>query len=231
MQALLATNIVRPQIILPEKGESLRPALWTTCRQSTPSRVFESGLSSMMVRRLLSALRKIISRKLIYKSHNNQPSPSMVLLQRRLHCVDQQALEAAADRAWKLGLSQGNKPEKYFFDYSDARAVMFVGAALLHIVQQQSPYLSLKETELHRFLPDSGRRDLWRAHQAWLAIDCHGVRDVELAYAILAGLASELLDANIVGVYIPREQAFAPHDSSLYSSLKHLASSREFILK
>ena len=184
----------------------------------------------MIVRQLLSALRKIIRQKLISKSHDNQLSPSMVLLQRRSQCLDQGIFEAAADRAWKLGLSQGNKPAKYFFEHSDARAAMVVGAAMLHIVQHQSKYLSLNETELQRFLPDSDRRDLWRAHQAWVAIDCHGARDVELAYAILAGLASELLDANIVGVYIPREQAFAPHDNSLYSSLKQIANSREFIL-
>jgi hypothetical protein len=183
----------------------------------------------MIVRQLLSALQKIIRQELISKSHGNQLSPSMVLLQRRSQYLNQGILEAAADRAWKLGLSQGNKPAKYFFEHSDARAVMFVGT-MLHIVQQQSAYLSLNETELQRFLPDSDRRDLWCAHQAWVAIDCHGACDVELAYAILAGLASELLDANIVGVYIPNEQAFAPHDNSLYSSLKQIANSREFIL-
>jgi hypothetical protein len=60
-----------------------------------------------------------------------------------------------------------------------------------------------------------------------LAVDyVKGGIDLELEYAVLAGLCAEMLDGNCVGVYVPRERSFIPNDGSLLPELHRITLSR-----
>ncbi len=81
--------------------------------------------------------------------------------------------------------------------------------------------------EFGRLLPKASQRQAWAEHTAWTAIDyVKGDVDLELEYAVLATLCSEMLDANCLGLYIPREQIVIPNDGSLLRELQHMALSR-----
>jgi hypothetical protein len=74
---------------------------------------------------------------------------------------------------------------------------------------------------------NASQRQAWSEHTAWTAVDYvkSGV-DVALEYSVLAKLCGEMLNANCVGVYIPREQRFYPNDGSLRGELQRMAGFR-----
>ena len=67
----------------------------------------------------------------------------------------------------------------------------------------------------------------WAEHTSWIAVDyVKGGIDLELEYAVLAGMCAEMLDGNCVGVYVPRERSFIPNDDSLLPELHRITFSR-----
>lgn len=53
-----------------------------------------------------------------------------------------------------------------------------------------------------------------------------GGANLELEYAVLAKLCTEMLDVNCVGLYVPGKRTFIPNDDSLREYLQSLADSR-----
>jgi hypothetical protein len=76
-------------------------------------------------------------------------------------------------------------------------------------------------------MPKASQPQAWAEHTAWTAVDyAKGGIDLELEYAVLAGLCAEMLDGNCVGVYVPRERAFIPNDGSVQPELHRISSLR-----
>jgi hypothetical protein len=76
-------------------------------------------------------------------------------------------------------------------------------------------------------MPKASQRQAWAEHTTLTVVDyAKGGIDLELEYAVLAGLCAEMFDGNCVGVYVPRERMFIPNDGSLPPELNRITSLR-----
>jgi hypothetical protein len=141
---------------------------------------------------------------------------SMVLLLRasRFPTLDQ--LRSAGERAFGTPFTD-DKESRHFVVQVALFTIMKAGRHTLSFLNYTKPYGEGDfPQEFGRLLPKASQRQAWAEHTAWTAVDyVKGGVDLELEYAVLATLCAELLDANCVGLYIPREQNFIPNDGSL----------------
>jgi hypothetical protein len=81
------------------------------------------------------------------------------------------------------------------------------GGLLLSLISLPPPYGAAPEREAQR-IPELRRRKAWAEHRAWISVDYNyrGVlspADEDEKFTQMGRLASELLNKNCTGVYIP----------------------------
>ena len=152
---------------------------------------------------------------------------SVVLLQKQPHFFCASELRAAAEKAWRVSFADGETSKNYVVQKGFVTLLKADGH-VLSLLHQKQPYFKLSDDELRRFLPDESRRDWWRAHKAWCAVDhMNAGKDLEFAYWVLTKLAAEMIDANCCGVYIPGKRIFVPNSTALYEDLQLVAGHRK----
>ncbi|MGD0931990.1 MAG: hypothetical protein ABR902_15180 [Candidatus Korobacteraceae bacterium] len=150
---------------------------------------------------------------------------SMVLLLREPHFLTLEQLRSAGERAFRAPFSSDLSAPHCVFQKA-LFTLMKAGPHTLSFLNYTKPYGD-RSDEFGKAMPMASQRQAWAQHTAWTAVDyAKGGIDLELEYAVLAGLCAEMLDANCVGVYVPRGQMFIPDDGSLLPELRRIASSR-----
>lgn len=115
----------------------------------------------------------------------------------------------------------------HFVTQSGPVTFLKAGPHLLNFFHYAKPYIDNPRENVD-WLPQAIQRQAWAEHRACVGVDyLNRESDVELAYCVLAKLVLEMISENCTGVYIPRDNALAPNDGSLYMELKKMASSRE----
>jgi len=148
---------------------------------------------------------------------------SMVLLLRESRFLSLEQLRSAGERAFGVPFS-GDMSAPHCVFQKVLFTLMKAGPHTLSFLNYTKPY---GDHEFGRAMPMASQRQAWSVHRAWTAIDyAIGGIDLELEYAVLAGLCAEMLDGNCVGVYVPRERMFIPNDGSLLPELHRIESLR-----
>jgi hypothetical protein len=150
---------------------------------------------------------------------------SAVLLLAKPHLFGEDELRAAAERAWRRSFA-GGEGSRHFVVQKSTTFVK-VGPHVLQLIHSAQPYLAeLSEAELKDFLPEADRRQAWKRHTAWVALDYWNQdADDDTKYSVLEKLAAELLDDNCTGVWFPKPSAFLHNHSGAFEYLQELASS------
>ena len=154
---------------------------------------------------------------------------SMVLLLREPQFPTLDQLRLAAERAFGTSFAGNGKESKHCVVQAVLLTLMKAGPHMLSFLNYTKPYGEGESwEEFARSLPKASQREAWNKHKAWTAVDyVKGGVDLELEYGVLARLCAELLDANCVGVYVPREQSLIPNDDSLRGDLLQIAGARD----
>jgi hypothetical protein len=145
---------------------------------------------------------------------------SIVLLEKHHHFLRKERLREAAEKAFGHSFAPGNR------DYTVTQSTstfLKVGDLTVHITQSSTPQVA----HPHEIETKAGDRHLhhhaWREHKGYLAFDMwghdHSKHD---SYRVLAQITAELLDENVLGIFLPHENDFYPHDGSALDHLKHL---------
>jgi len=175
----------------------------------------------MIFKRLL---RKLIP--LRWQKAGKDETVSMVLLLRQPHLFRAAELQTAAEKAWDISFAGGEKG-KHFVTQSGNVTFLKAGPHLLNFFYYPRPYVDNPKENVS-WLPKEEQRQAWVEHLACVGVDyMNQDTDIELGYCVLAKLVAEMLDTNCTGVYIPRENALAPNNGSLYQQLQRMASSRD----
>jgi len=164
-----------------------------------------------------------------FRKPDDEGPDSAVLLLRELHFFAEQELRGAAERAWNRTF-EDNKESRHFIVQQSIVTFVQVGPHMLNILHRDAPYLEIGDAELEGFLPEKERREAWRAHHAWCAIDYLELSkntDEQTKYCVLSALAAEMVDENCCGVWMPKVRYFIPKGPVLYPELKRIGSSRE----
>jgi hypothetical protein len=154
---------------------------------------------------------------------------SMVLLLRESRFPTLDQLRSAGEKAFGSHFSD-DEESRYFVVQVVLFTIMKADRHTLSFLNYTKPYgESDFPQEFARSLPEANQRHAWAKHTAWTAVDyVKGGVDLELEYAVLAAICAELVDANCLGLYIPREQSFIPNDGALVGELQRIAMSRPF---
>jgi hypothetical protein len=98
-----------------------------------------------------------------------------------------------------------------------------VGDATVHITQSSTPHVG------HPHPIDIGAVDhhlhhhAWRDHKGYTAFALWGQdHNRHQTYRTLAAITAQLLEGNVLGIYLPQENDFHPNDGSALDYLKHL---------
>ena len=175
------------------------------------------------LRAALDTLRRSLASPDKNKSENLPVS--MVLLLRESHFLTLEQLRSAGERAFGVPFS-GDMSAPHCVFQKVLFTLMKAGPHTLSFLNYTKPYGD-RPNEFGRAMLTASQRQAWAEHTAWTAVDyAEGGIDLELEYAVLAGLCAEMLDANCVGVYVPRERMFIPNDGSLLPELHRIASLR-----
>jgi len=152
---------------------------------------------------------------------------SMVLLRRESRFPTLDQLRSAGERAFGTSFT-GDKESRHYVVQVVLFTIMKAGPHTLSFLNYTKPYGEGEfPQEFGRLLPKASQRQAWTEHTAWTAVDyVKGGVDLDLEYAVLATLCAEMVDANCVGLYVPREQPFIPNDGSLLGELQRIAASR-----
>ncbi|MGA2373785.1 MAG: hypothetical protein ABSG11_24285, partial [Candidatus Korobacteraceae bacterium] len=155
---------------------------------------------------------------------HTQAGPKQVSLHNQaVEALEQ--LRSAGERAFGVPFS-GDMSAPHCVFQKVLFTLMKAGPHTLSFLNYTKPYGD-RPNEFGRAMPTASQRQAWAEHTAWTAVDyAEGGIDLELEYAVLAGLCAEMLDANCVGVYVPRERMFIPNDGSLLPELHRIASLR-----
>ncbi len=98
-----------------------------------------------------------------------------------------------------------------------------LGEDSIHITQSSQPY----EGRPHVMGSRSGEHAIranWHEHKGFLLLELwNKVHTKQQAYAIVAKLAAALLNDNVVGVFLPRENEFYPNDGAAKDCLERFA--------
>jgi hypothetical protein len=153
------------------------------------------------------------------KNENENLPVSMVLLFRESRFLTLEQLRSAGERAFGVPFSSDMSAPHCVFQKL-LFTLMKAGPHTLSFLNYTKPY---GDHEFGEAMPMASQRQAWAEHKAWTAVDyAKGGIDLELEYAVLAGLCAEILDGNCVGVYLPREQMFIPNDGSLLPELQRI---------
>jgi len=154
---------------------------------------------------------------------------SMVLLLRESRFPTLDQLRSAGERAFGTPFTD-EKESRHFVVQLVLFTIMKAGHHTLSFLNYTKPYGEGDfPQEFGRSLPKASQRQAWAEHKAWTAVDyVKGGVDLELEYAVLATLCAEMVDANCLGLYIPREQSLIPNDGPLPGELQRMAMSRPF---
>ncbi len=144
---------------------------------------------------------------------------SIVLLLRWTCRWNKHELVAAAERAW----SDGQSSAEVIAEQSENKTVLISPPHIITLLSSDRPYLDEAPHIQAKIFPEKSQQEAWALHTAWIALDYHGAAKAEEAYAILAGLAAELLDANCTAAFIPGERSLVPNDPALAANLRSLA--------
>jgi hypothetical protein len=149
---------------------------------------------------------------------------SMVLLLREARFPTLDQLRSAGERAFGTPFTD-DKESPHFVGQVVLFTIMKAGDHTLSFLKYTKPYGEGEfPQQFGRLLLKASQRQAWAEHTAWTAVDyLKGGRDLELEYAVLAAVCAEMLDANCLGLYIPREQSFIPNDGSLIGELRRIA--------
>jgi hypothetical protein len=150
---------------------------------------------------------------------------SIVLLLGESRFLTLEQLRSAGERAFGVPFSDDKSSPHCVFQ-EVLFTLMRAGPHTLSFLNYTKPYGDHPE-EFGKAMPMASQRQAWAKHTAWTAVDyVKGGIDLELEYAVLAGLCAEMLDGNCVGVYVPRERSFIPNDGSLLPELHRITLSR-----
>jgi hypothetical protein len=175
------------------------------------------------LRAALDTLRRSLASPNQEKSENLPVS--MVLLLRESRFLTLEQLRSAAERAFGVPFS-GDLSAPHCVFQKVLFTLMKAGPHTLSFVNYRKPYGDQSD-EFGRAMPMASQRQAWAEHTAWTAVDyAKGEIDLELEYAVLAGLCAAMVDRNCVGVYVPRERMVIPNDGSLLPELYRIASLR-----
>jgi hypothetical protein len=156
--------------------------------------------------------------------HGNDPV-SMVLLLREPTFSTLDQLRSAAGRAFGTSFT-GDKESQHYVIQVVLFTVMKAGPHSLSFMNYRKPYDN-DSRNFGKSLPKASQRQAWAEHTAWTAVDyVKGSADLELEYAVLARLCTEMLDVNCVGLYVPGKRTFVPNDDWLREYLQSVAESR-----
>jgi hypothetical protein len=156
--------------------------------------------------------------------HGNDPV-SMVLLLREPTFSTLDQLRSAAQRAFGTSFT-GDKQSRNYVIQVVLFTIMKAGPHSLSFLNYTKPYDS-DSPNFGRSLPEASQRQAWAEHTAWTAVDyVKGGADLELEYAVLAKLCTEMLDVNCVGLYVPGRRTFIPNGGWLREYLQRVAESR-----
>jgi hypothetical protein len=148
---------------------------------------------------------------------------SMVLLLRESRFPTRDQLRSAAGRAFGTSFA-GGQESQHCVVQETLFTLMKTGPHTLSFLNYTKVY---GDPNFGRSLPKASQQQAWAEHTAWIAVDyVKGGVDVLLEYGVLAKLCAEMLDANCVGLYMPREGVFIPNDGSLGMELQRIAASR-----
>lgn len=146
---------------------------------------------------------------------------SIVMLLRSPFAMSQEILETAASRAY--GRPYDGTHEMYFVGWSPRLKMVKAGASLINLLEAQEPYLG-DPAEVAKGFKNKQLEDAWSEHRTWVSFDLMN-RDVpkRQAYAVLAALVAELLDARCAGIYLPKENQFTiQNDGAAADHLRRL---------
>jgi hypothetical protein len=150
---------------------------------------------------------------------------SIVLLLGESRFLTLEQLRSAGERAFGVPFSDDTSSPHCVFQ-EVLFTLMRAGPHTLSFLNYTKPYGDHPK-QFGKAMPMASQRQAWAKHTAWTAVDyVKGGIDLELEYAVLAGLCAEMLDGNCVGVYVPRERGFIPNDGSLLPELHRITLSR-----
>jgi hypothetical protein len=159
------------------------------------------------------------------QQQSEKPIISIVLLLRKPYPFTKEELRAAAENAWRVPFA-GDPDTKHFVMPAGKVTLVKSGAHLLSVLAVPKPYFDDPE-EVSKDLPEGNLRNAWAEHRAWIAVDyVKGGRNIEMEYAVIARLVTEMLDllgSNCTGAYIPAEEALFVNDLSLHAELERIA--------
>src|SRR5579859_4713075 len=142
-----------------------------------------------------------VLRGLFRKKQADDDMPySIVMLLRSPFAMSKEILEAAASKAYRMPYD-GSK-EMYFVGWNPLLKVVKAGASLITVLEAEEPYLG-DPAEVAQGFKNKLLGSAWIEHHTWVAFDLMN-RDVpkKQAYAMLAVLVAELLDARCAGIYL-----------------------------
>lgn len=145
---------------------------------------------------------------------------SIVLLEKRHHFLHKERLREAAERAFGHSFTPGDA--RYSITQSNS-TFLKAGDATVHITQSSTPHVG----NPHQIETRAGDRHLhhhaWREHNGYTAFDMWGHdQSKQDAYRALAAITAQLLEGNVLGIYLPDENDFYPNDGSAMDHLRHL---------
>jgi hypothetical protein len=150
---------------------------------------------------------------------------SMVLLLREPKFSTLDQLRLAAEKAFGTTFT-GDKESRHYVIQVVLFTIVKAGPHFLSFLNYTKPYGD-DSYDLGKSWPMPSQRQAWADHTAWTAVDyVKGGADLELEYAALAKLCTQMLDVNCVGVYIPGKRTFLGNDDHLQGKLERMAASR-----
>jgi len=146
---------------------------------------------------------------------------SVVFLMRKFQFFQADELRAAGEKGWRKRFD-GVEDPMYFVVQQGTVTMMKAGPFVLHILHSNKPYIDDPEFVATQ-LPQEEQRKAWRAHTAWVSIDLMN-KDVDkvTAYAAIARLGRNLVDANCVGIYLPGEHMMMPNDGTADTGMQFM---------
>jgi len=149
---------------------------------------------------------------------------SIVLLLREPRFLTLEQLRLAGERAFGVQFSEETSARDFVIQ-KVLFTLMKAGPHTLSFLNYTKPYGAERAAEFASRMSQPGQRQAWVAHTAWTAIDyVKGGARLDLEYAVLSKLCSEMVDGNCLGVYLPREQMMVPHGEKLLPYLRRVGS-------
>lgn len=151
---------------------------------------------------------------------------SMVLLLREQLFPTLEQLRDAAKKAFGRDFS-GEKSSRHCVYQQVLFTLARIGPHALSFLYYTKPY-GENSAGFGTTLRLASQREAWAKHVAWIAVDyVKGDVDIDSQYALLAKLCAELYDANCLGLYLPRENAFIPGEENARAQLSKIIAYRD----